>query len=113
VIELGNWKFVPVKEMPAPVVVDKAPLKIEVPLPADWIIDPAEMAAVVMLLALEKVTVVNGVAPMAPVVIFPVPAASVNALAPVTVANVMFPMPVPLFNVVAPVNVIGLVKAMG
>jgi len=42
----------------------------------------------------------------------PVPAVSVSAWAPVTVATVIFPAPLPLFKVASPVSVIGLVKVI-
>lgn len=113
VTELENWKFVPVKEMPLAVDVERAPLNVEVPDPADCVILPAVMAAAVMLLALVNVTEVKAVAPIVDAVMLPVPAVRVKACAPVTEGRVMSPTPAPLDKEVSFVKVIGLVKVMG
>jgi hypothetical protein len=41
-----NEKADPLTDIPLTVLVDKAPLNVEVPVPADWVIEAAEIACV-------------------------------------------------------------------
>jgi len=87
VIAAPRTMLVVVMEMPDAPVVVRAPLKVVVPVPADWRIEAAEIDEVVTLLAELMVNPKRGVVPpIAPSKkILPAPAVTVELCAPLTV----------------------------
>src|SRR5207302_1818068 len=105
-------KLAPVRLTPPAPMAWSRPAKVDAPVPADWVIDPAVTAAALTLLALVTVRLVRGVAtPTGPRVMPPAPALSVSGWAPsIAPAKTMAPPPALVSTVDVPERITGLLN---